>query len=153
MNVYSLILSPISLTFLVIAAGLCLGKLKLFHISLDLAAVLIVAVFVGYVIDVNSVNIGVEQLLKISTYLEMFSSFGTALFVSVVGLTTGYSLHLKSKVQMTSGIIGTLMAASALMVMWIVLQLDDSISKSNLLGILCGALTTTPGLSSVCEKD
>lgn len=153
MNVCSFILSPILLTFFVIAAGLCIGKLKLFHISLDLAAVLLVAVAVGYVIDIMySANIATEQMPQIRTYMKMFSSLGTSLFVSVIGLTTGYSINSRNRDKIAATIIGMLMVASACITMWIILQFDCNISKSNLFGILCGALTTTPGLSVVYEK-
>ena len=43
------------------------------------------------------------------------------------------------------------MSISGVMAMLLISVIDKAINYSSLLGILCGALTSTPGLSSVCE--
>lgn len=141
---------PITVAFLVIAIGLCVGKIKVCGILLDLAAVLIVAVAAGYLLSLTITITDIEQL---NSYMKMFSTLGTSLFVSVIGITAGYSLNTKSEGKLSSAIVGMLMIVSAFAGMWIVSNFDSGISYSNLLGVLCGSLTTTPGLSAVCEKS
>ncbi len=141
---------PITIAFLVIAIGLCIGKIKVCGVSLDLAAVLIVAVAVGYLFSLTN---GVAVTEQLNSYMKMFFTLGTSLFVSVIGITAGYSLNIKSNGKLFSAVVGMLMIVSAFVGMWIISRIDIGISYSNLSGVLCGALTTTPGLSAVCEKS
>ena len=60
---YLISLSPTVLTFAVIALGLCIGKLKIRHVSLDMAAVLIVAVVLGYVLHLCGIENHPSQMV------------------------------------------------------------------------------------------
>ena len=150
MSVLLTLCHPITVAFFVITIGLCIGKVKICGISLDLAAVLIVAVTAGYFISLTN---GVAVTEQLNSYMKMFSTLGTSLFVSVIGITAGYSLNTKSDGKLSSAVVGMSMIISAFAVMWIISKIDIGVSYSNLLGVLCGALTTTPGLSAVCEKS
>lgn len=150
MSLITTLCHPITVAFLVIAIGLCIGKIKACGISLDLAAVLIVAVVAGYLFSLTTAIVDTEQL---NSYMKMFSMLGTSLFVSVIGIAAGYSLNTKSNGKLSSAVLGMLMVVSAFAGMWIISSIDIGISYSNLLGVLCGALTTTPGLSAICEKS
>lgn len=151
MNLLESFLSPISIAFAVLIVGYFLGRIKVFGISLDLAAVLVVAVAVGYVLTSNEAVRNVLNIPKIKEDMQLFSSLGTSLFVAVIGITTGYSLNLRKAKEIKAILIGMLMVASAFTVMQIVAFLDENVSYSSLLGSLCGALTTTPGLSATNE--
>lgn len=149
MSLLSSFRHPVTIAFFVMAIGLCIGKIKVRHISLDSAAVLLAAVAVGYLFSVTDMIADINQM---NAYMKMFSALGTSLFVSVVGLTAGYALHGKTKGKLLSTTVGMLMVASSFAAMRIVSQLHIGISDSDLLGVLCGALTSSPGLSAVCEK-
>ena len=70
-----------------------------------------------------------------------------------IGISAGYSLNKKDTFSIVSAFVGAAMIISSFLTMQLISLLNTGISKSNMLGILCGALTTTPGLSSVCEKN
>lgn len=149
MSLITTLYHPITVAFLVIAIGLCIGKIRICGISLDLAAVLIVAVAIGWLL--NAVNC-ISDVERLDSYMKMFSSLGTALFVSTVGISAGYSLNIKSTGKLFSVAVGAFMIGTAFLTMTIISKINTGISHSNLLGVLCGALTTTPGLSAVCER-
>ncbi len=145
------LLSPITVAFLVIVTGYFIGRIKICGISLDLAGVLVVAVGCGFGITATALGDDPLYVANMQSYMKMFSSFGTALFVSVVGITAGYSMHSTHRRDGIAAMIGGGMVAAGIAVMKGIAAVDTNISISSLLGILCGALTTTPGLSAVCE--
>ena len=151
MAVLSNLLSPFSVTFIVIILGYLIGKIKFAKISLDLSGVLIVSVLIGWMLSAIALHSSVVNVIEYETNMKFFSSFGTALFVSSIGLSTGGILDFREKKDMKAIAIGSLMVCSAFVVMKIISLLDKNISESKLLGVLCGALTTTPGLSTACE--
>ncbi len=145
------LVSPLFVAFAVIILGYYFGRIKLLGVSFDIAGVLIVAIAVGFVF--NTVNPIKEALaiIEFNTNMKFFSSLGSALFISIIGLIAGYSLDIKRWQELKAVLIGALMVGSAFLTMKIILILDTNISISKLLGVLCGALTTTPGLSVACE--
>ncbi len=153
MAVLSNLLSPLSVTFIVIILGYLIGKIKFAKISLDLSGVLIVAVLTGWVLSAIALHSSVVNVIEYETNMKFFSSFGTALFVSSIGLSTGGILDFRNKKDMKAIAIGSLMVCSAFVAMKIISVVDKNVSKSKLLGALCGALTTTPGLSATCELE
>jgi putative transport protein len=76
------------------------------------------------------------------------------LFVSAVGLTGGSSVAegLRGK-NLISFIVGGVMVGVGILFMKLIGSLDANIDRSLLAGILCGALTSTPGLSAVCDVE
>lgn len=153
MAVLSNLLSPLSIAFVVIILGYLIGKIKLAKISLDLSGVLIVAVLTGWMLSVVASRSSVIDVIEYEINMKFFSSFGTALFVSSIGLSTGGIIDFRNKKDMKAIAIGSLMVCSAFVVMKIISLLDKNISESKLIGVLCGALTTTPGLSTACELE
>lgn len=151
MSMLSNLLSPLSVAFIVIIFGFLIGKIKFAKISLDLSGVLIVAVLVGWVLSVIDSHSSIVNATEYKINMKYFSSFGTALFVSSIGLSTGAILNFRNKKDIKAIIIGSLMVCSAFVAMKIISMVDDNMSESKLLGILCGALTSTPGLSAACE--
>lgn len=153
MDIYSTLLSPISIAFIVIIVGYFIGRIKVAKISLDLAGVLIVAVFVGWVLSLTACRWNMIDVAEYETNIKFFSDFGTSLFISSIGLSTGSMLDFRKFKDMKAVVIGSLMACSAFIVMRVIAMLDGNTTNSQLLGILCGALTTTPGLSAACELE
>lgn len=151
MAALSNLLSPLSVTFIVIILGYLIGKIKFVKISFDLSGVLIVAVLTGWILSAIALHSSVVNVIEYETNMKFFSSFGTALFVSSIGLSTGGILDFRNKKDMKAIAIGSLMVCSAFVAMKIISVVDTNVSESKLLGVLCGALTTTPGLSTACE--
>ena len=152
MTLSKILISELFIIFFVIIVGYFIGHIKIFGIGLDLAGVLITAVAVGYVIALSESVIGYTVSFGLQSNMKIISSLGTALFVSVIGITTGYSLNIRGFKDLKAALIGALMVVSAYILVRIILLFDKQISISNLLGCFCGALTTTPGLSAVCEN-
>jgi len=116
-----------------------------------LAMVLISAVVSGWM--VNLFPFDTTYITNLQSYMKMFSSLGTGLFIAVLGITTGYSFDMENKRKLVAIITGCTMVTSAVISMMIISIMDNNISISSLLGVLCGALTTTPGLSTICESS
>ena len=151
MNLFSVLFSPITIIFTVIIVGFFIGRIKIFDISLDLAGILVVAVVLGCALSLMQDAIELINLTQLQSDMKFISSLGTALFVSAIGILAGSSLNIKNLIELKSGIIGSMMVFSAFITLWVVLFFDKNVSVSQLIGALCGAMTTTPGLSAVCE--
>ena len=151
MTVLCSLLSPISIAFIVIIIGYYLGRIKIFKVSLGLSGVLIVAVFTGLLFAIITPWRDVADMDEYQSYMKFFSAFGTALFASSIGISTGGSIDFRKWKDMKAIIVGSLMVVSAFITMKIIFMVDKNITLSKLLGSLCGALTTTPGLSAACE--
>lgn len=151
MAVLSNLLSPLSVAFIVIVLGYYIGKIKFAKISLDLSGVLIVAVLTGWMLSAVASCSSMVNVIEYEANMKFFSSFGTALFVSSIGIATGSTLDFQKWKDIKAIFIGSSMVASTFVIMKIVSLIDDNISISKLLGALCGALTTTPGLTAACE--
>ena len=122
---------------LVIALGLCLGKLREKGVSLGLAWIL----FIGLIFGHFSLNLD-EHLL------HFLKEFGLILFVYSIGLEVGpgffasfknggKSLNLLSMIVVALSIITTLVIFSF-----------SGTSITSMAGILSGAVTNTPGLGA-----
>lgn len=149
----SVFLPPATLTFLVIVAGYYLGKIKVHGMSFGLAAVLLCAVAVGWMISVSPLGVDATYMLSLSNSMKQLSSLGTALFVPAVGISAGYSLEGFRVKNLCHFVCGAITAAAGFLLVKCVLLFDKSISVSALLGILCGSLTSTPGMSAASELD
>ena len=144
-------ISPINLLFFIIIAGFGIGRIRICKISLGIAGILLVAILVGSLMNLLIPETHTEIIANVQSTMTMFSKLGSSLFVSVIGMQTGSSLKNKSKGSFIAFAIGFLMSISGVVIMLLISSLDKSTSYSTLLGVLCGALTSTPGLSSVSE--
>ena len=98
-------LSPLMVLFAVILLGYALGKLKIFGITLDLSAILLVAILFGFLIS-HFLPMAIDT--DFSDSMSVYSRLGTSLFVSVIGITSGISLKLSSKKTVLYLFIGCL---------------------------------------------
>lgn len=151
MSSLPLFLSPFNLLFFIILTGLAIGKIQIKHISLGIAGILFASMLVGFLMNLLIAEDNAKIVLNAQNTMKTFSRLGTSLFVSVIGLQTGFSIKNNSKSSIAAFGIGSIMSISGVAVMLLISVLDHEISYYSLLGILCGALTSTPGLSSVCE--
>lgn len=144
-------LSPFNILFFIIIAGFAIGKIRIGKVSLGIAGILFVAIFVGFLMKLLEVQADVELITNAQSTMKSFSRLGTSLFVAVIGLQTGFAIKNNSKSSLLAFLIGVIMSISGVMLTLLISTIDEAISYSSLLGILCGALTNTPGLSSVGE--
>lgn len=146
--------SPIVLAFVVIVIGYYIGRIRICNISLDFAAVLICAIIAGYFISHSALGGDVAYLSSLKSAMKNYSTFGTAMFVSAVGLSAGYSIsdrfHAKNALYFLQG---SLIVIAGFTIMRCIEMLDHGIPHSALLGILCGSLTSTPGMSAACDLN
>lgn len=144
-------LSPVPLLFLIIVIGFAVGRIRIGHVSLGIAGVLFIGILAGVGIRYLTSGACSDIIESGQSTMKMFSRLGTALFVSVIGFETGLSVRSNAKGSLTAFVIGAVMSLSGALLMRLIAAWDPSVSYHSLLGILCGALTSTPGLSTVCE--
>lgn len=137
-------LIPVCVIFVIIIIGYYLGQLKIKNISFDLSGVLIVSVIFGALVQPQNQNF--------LNNMKFLSSLGTALFISVIGISSGYnfSKYRKSKV-FSCLFVGVSTVIINLMLMALIMSFDKSLDKGSMYGVFCGAMTSTPGLAAVCE--
>ena len=122
----------------VIAAGIYLGKLKIFGVSLGVTFVLFVGIVMGefgYVVD--------EQILK------FIREFGLILFIFSIGLQVGpgFFSSFKHGGVVLNG-LAVLSIALSVGIALIIYYCGNVNDKSALVGIMSGAITNTPGLAA-----
>ena len=136
---------------LVIAIGIGLGKIKVFGISLGVTFVLFAGILAGHLHFTGTTNI--------LTYIQ---DFGLILFVYCIGLQVGPGFFESLR---ASGVKMNLMAVSIILLnvacaiglFFLILYDGGPIKGKNahdlamMVGVLCGAVTNTPGLGAANE--
>jgi len=121
----------------VIAAGIALGKIKVFGISLGITFVLFAGIVAGHFgFEVNS---GVLQFMK---------EFGLILFVYSIGLQVGpgfFSSFKKGGIQLNMLAAGMVFLG---VLITIILHFVTGVPMQTMVGIMSGAVTNTPGLGA-----
>ena len=122
---------------LVSALGLYLGRIKIFGISLGITFVFFSGILAGHLgIVVNK------------DMLYFAQSFGLILFVYALGLQVGpgfFSSLKKGGVAMNMMGLGVILLG---LIMTVGLHWVTGVSLSNMVGLLCGAVTNTPALGA-----
>lgn len=132
----------VALYAFVIAMGVLLGKIKIFGISLGVTFVLFVGILAGH--------FGFTGNLSILSFVQ---DFGLILFVFCIGLQVGPSFFSSFKEggitmnMIALGIVGLNIAVA--LIMYYALQ--GRVDIPMMVGILCGAVTNTPGLGAANE--
>ena len=123
----------------IIAAGVWLGKRKIFGISLGVTFVLFVGIVVGHFTDYFSIN---KQVLDFAKEL------GLILFVYSIGLQVGPGFFSSFK---KGGLLLNLLALGVILLniaTVIVIYYVTDARMEDLVGVLSGAVTNTPGLGA-----
>lgn len=150
-------LSFIFVVFAIIAAGCYIGKFEIKGISLGTAGVLLVALLYGILSSVvPEFKIGETGIVlfddAIKSKYSTLSGLGTVLFVSSVGLMAGPKFFRSfNKSFLAYLVVGVVtIVAGALLTLAIVMA-DRGISTELAVGLMTGALTSTPGLAAAKE--
>ena len=126
----------------VIAVGVLLGKIKFFGVSLGVTFVLFTGIVCGH--------FGFTGNTGILTFLQ---DFGLILFVFCIGLQVGpsfFSSFKKGGIAMNMVAIGIVVLNIAV-ALALYYGLNGRIELPMMVGILCGAVTNTPGLGAANE--
>lgn len=126
----------------VIAVGVLLGKIKFFGVSLGVTFVLFTGIVCGH--------FGLTGNTQILTFLQ---DFGLILFVFCIGLQVGpsfFSSFKKGGIAMNLVAIGVV-ALNIAVALGLYYGLNGRIELPMMVGILCGAVTNTPGLGAANE--
>lgn len=132
----------VALYAFVIAAGVLLGKIKFFGISLGVTFVLFVGILAGHFGFTGNPAI-----------LSFVQDFGLILFVFCIGLQVGPSFFSSFK---RGGITLNLLAVGIVFLniavaLILYFALQGRVDIPMIVGILCGAVTNTPGLGAANE--
>lgn len=139
---------------LVIAIGVELGKIKIGGISLGVTFVLFVGIIAGHLYKVFG-PAGVEYACPEAT-LNFIQDFGLILFVYCIGLQVGpgfFESFKKGGITMNMLTVG-LVFLNVLVMLVLYFVFFDTSNPNNLpmmVGVLCGAVTNTPGLGAANE--
>jgi len=122
---------------LVIAAGICLGKIKIFGISLGITFVLFAGIVVGH--------FGFRVNHEIRHFMQ---DFGLILFVYSIGLQVGpgfFSSFKKGGITLNMLAMGIVFLG---VIITVILHFTTGIPMQIMVGIMSGAVTNTPGLGA-----
>ena len=123
---------------IVIAIGVLLGKVKIFGISLGATFVLFCGILIGH--------LGVE--VDPAT-LKFIQEFGLILFIFSIGLQVGPSFFSSFKqegIQLNG--VAMLIVGLNVVVALAIYFIAGNISMTDLVGVMSGAVTNTPGLGA-----
>lgn len=121
----------------VIAAGIQLGKIKVFGVSLGITLVLFVGIILGHFGFTINHNV-----------IHFFKEFGLILFVYSVGMQVGPGFFSSFK---QGGITLNMLACGIVflgVLTTVILHYATGIPMPTMVGILSGAVTNTPGLGA-----
>lgn len=150
-------LSVIFIVFTIAALGYLLGAIKVKGIELGTAGVLVVALLFGVLASyVPSFTIGETVITLfddgIKAKFGLVSSIGTAMFVTAVGLIAGPKFFRTfSKKTISHVVLGVVIITIGALTAMGFVCLDQNLSPEMAVGLLTGALTSTPGLSAAKE--
>lgn len=149
-------LGTIGITCAILALGYLLGAIEIKGISLGSAGVLVVALAYGvFTTFVPSFAIGATEITLFSegvkSQFNTISGIGTAMFVTSVGLIAGpkffRSFNKKTMAYLVMGVV--IITIAAVVGIGIVKIFGED--PALVVGIMTGALTSTPGLAAAKE--
>ena len=132
------IASTLVLYSFVIAAGIYLGKIKFFGVSLGVTFVLFVGIVmgqIGYTVDPNT--------------LKFVRELGLILFIFSIGLQVGpgfFSSFRHGGVELNLLAVGAIVLNVLIVVL--IYYFGNITDKAALVGVMSGAITNTPGLAA-----
>ena len=131
---------------IVISVGVVLGKIKIGGVSLGVTFVLFAGIIAGHILHRQQIE---EQTMV----LNFIQDFGLILFVYTIGLQVGPSFFTSFKqggIKMNAIATGIILLNIAVMLVlyYGFCNTNDPQSLPMMVGVLCGAVTNTPGLGA-----
>ena len=151
------IFSIIFVAFMIATIGYLVGAIEIKGIALGTAGVLLVAIVYGIIVSkVPEFTMGDTTIVlfddAVKSKFSMFSSIGTAMFVTAVGLIAGPKFFRNfNKSTMAFVYMGVIVIAIGSIITGAFILIDDNLEPGMAVGLMTGALTSTPGLSAAKE--
>lgn len=149
--------SIIFMVFLIMTVGYLLGSISIKGISLGTAGVLLAAILYGIIASkVMTFTIGETEIALFSdalkTRFSLVSSLGTAMFVTAVGLIAGPKFFRSlNKSFLSYVVMGVMIITIGALTTIALVKIDSNLRPEMAVGLMTGALTSTPGLSAAQE--
>jgi putative transport protein len=141
---------------IVIAVGFKVGKIKLGGIALGSTCVLFIGIIVGHIYKALGVETPEGYACPVAT-LNFIQDFGLILFVYCIGLQVGpgfFSSFKKGgiRLNMLATALILLNVAVMFVLYYVFFDTKDPKNLPMMVGVLCGAVTNTPGLGAANES-
>lgn len=122
--------------FLIVALGFILGRIKIFGLSLDVSAVIFIALVFGHYGIVIPKD---------------FQNLGLVLFIFTIGIQAGpgFFESFKKEGRQLASFASLLIIAAAIVTVLIITVFN--IDKNIAIGLFTGSLTSTPGLAAAID--
>lgn len=124
--------------FLIIALGFILGRIQIKGLSLDVSAVIFIALLFGHFGVIIPKELG---------------NFGLVLFIFTIGIQAGPGFFDSFRSKGKTLIILTLLIVGSASLTGLILKYVVGIDTPSLVGLIAGALTSTPGLAVADRKS
>ena len=167
-SVFSALLSPLFIMFVILSLGYAIGAIKIKGVSLGSAGVLLVAIIVGIIFflcgtkDENNKLIEFAFMVgskKITLWgssaqstFKTVQNLGTMLFVTSVGLIAGPKFFRSFNKSMISYVImGAGIVLAGVIITVLLAAIDPEMNIAMGTGLLAGSLTSTPAFGAAEE--
>lgn len=140
---YDLITTDYFVLFLVIGLGITMGKIRFKGIYFDLSAVIFVSILFGYLYDLFGVSFDFPKIVQ---------NMGLILFIYTIGMQSGPSFFNSFREQGIKLVIlaGITVASGAVIAIFVSYFFE--VDMKLVIGLLAGAMTSTPGLAAAIES-
>lgn len=122
--------------FLIVALGFVLGRIRFKGISLDVSAVIFIALLFGHFGVIIPKELG---------------NFGLVLFIFTIGIQAGPGFFDSFKSKGKQLILITLLIVGSACVTGIIFKYLFHLDTAEIVGVIAGALTSTPGLAAAID--
>ena len=119
--------------FLIVALGFMLGRVKIRGVSLDVSAVIFIALLFGH--------------FGVSIPKEL-GNFGLVLFIFTIGIQAGPGFFDSFRTKGKTLILITMLIVASASLTAVGLKYALGIDTPSVVGLIAGALTSTPGLAA-----
>ena len=145
-----------TIAFVVIAVGYLLGSINIKGVSLGTAGVFLIAILVGYLCSQIPEDAGIfsafrltESSSVVGTFKGTLQNTGLILFVGSVGFIAGPNFFKNlAKNFKTYIVLGVVIIAAGTLATVLCILLAPQYGSEYWVGVLSGALTSTPGFSA-----
>lgn len=142
--------------FAIIVVGYLIGKISIKGVSLGTAAIFLVALLAGHFKGVAFSADGIagwaDSLGTVDTYFKLVQNLGLVLFVTSVGLIAGPSFFKNLKKNAKSYVLlGAIIIVAGSLTCAAVTKLVPNMNAAMSVGLLSGALTSTPAFAAAQE--
>ena len=123
--------------FLIVALGFMLGRIKIKGLSLDVSAVIFIALLFGHFGVIIPKELG---------------NFGLVLFIFTIGIQAGPGFFDSFRSKGKTLILITMLIISSACLTAVGLKYAFDIDTPSVVGLIAGALTSTPGLAVAIDS-